>query len=104
MNDFEITINDPERAAEYLKVLGRTTVKIKSPIPKWGNFPDVGRQQFYELDLDEISEEELEKIIKHIADKFELTEDLVRVELPKIGVPVLAKDCTVTVFNPQRWF
>ncbi len=104
MNDFEATIHDPERAAEFHKILGRTTVKIRSPVPKWGNFPDIGRQLFYELDIDLITEDEREALIKHIADKFKLTQDFVRSQLPVIGVPILAKDCVITVMNPQRWF
>lgn len=104
MSDFEVTIINPERAAELQKIIERTTVKVKSPIPKWGIFPDVGRQQFFELDLEFISEEERDRLIKHIAETFKLTEGLVRADFSKIGLPILAKDCIVSVFNPQRWF
>jgi hypothetical protein len=101
--DFRVTITNPEREEEFLKVFGRTTVNVESPIPHMASIPGKGRCRIYKLDLNLISEEEREKLVAHIAEKFKLNPEFVKAELARAGLPILADECTVVISNPQRW-
>ena len=90
-----VTVYDPERKKEWEAILGTNTVPAKSIIPSWGNFPIVGRQEYYECDLDRLTPEQKDKLIKHISNKFNLQEDAVKRDIDKMGVPILTKDCVV---------
>jgi hypothetical protein len=101
--DFKITVNDPEQAARFQAVFGRTTVKVKSPIPEIANLPGKPNTQIYLLDLDLITPEERARLVQNIAERFGLPLATIEAELDSHGVPILADHCTVTVNNPQRW-
>ena len=102
--DFEIIINEKtERGKDFIKVFGKTIVNIKSPIPKYILTPDKEKVLAYFLDLALITEEQRENLIKHLSEKFNQSIDFVRKNLDKIGVPVLKKDCSLIINNPQKW-
>ena len=47
---------------------------------------------------------QLDKIVEHLARKFNLSESEAQQELVQTGIPILAEHCNVMVYNPQRWF
>lgn len=102
--DFKVTVFDPERAAEWQEIMGTTTLCVKSPIPSQASLPGIKTALIYELDLDLLTEEQLHRLVTHIANKFNYTPEEVKEALPIQGVPILADDCTVSMGNPQRWF
>jgi len=103
--DFEITIkNNTEKAKEFMKVFGTLTVNIKSPIPEYILTPNNEKVLAYFLDLDLITEEQRENLIKHLSEKFNQPIDFVIKNLDNIGVPILQNDCSLLIKNPQRWF
>ena len=103
--DFEITIrNNTEKAKEFMEVLGTLTVNVKSPIPEYISTPHHGKVLAYFLDLDLITKEQLENLIKYLSEKFNQSIDFVKENLDKFGVPILQNDCSLFIKNPQRWF
>ncbi len=104
MKDFTATIReDSPRAADWRKVYGGTTVILKHPLPAIGEFPGVGAKEFYELDLDALTEEQRARLIAHLSERFQLSLEEVQSELDTVGVPILAEDVTLTIHNPVRW-
>lgn len=104
MKDFTATIReDSPRAADWRKVYGDTTVILKHPLPATGEFLGVGAKEFYELDLDVLTEEQRIHLIVHLSEKFHVPLEDVHAELDKIGVPILAEDVILTIHNPMRW-
>jgi len=101
--DFEVTIYDEERKKEFIKVFGTDTVKVKSPIPTWIIRPNGEKALAYFLDLELITKEEREKLIKHISEKFNQDIAFVRENLDKMGLPILKESCSLIIHNPQRW-
>ena len=88
-----VTVYDPERRKEWEEILGTNEVPAISLITSLGNFPVVGKQEYYMVDLDRLTSGQKEQLINHIAVKFKLPIDEVRKDIDKMGVPVLAKDC-----------
>lgn len=102
--DFEVTIYDEERKKNFIEVFGTNTFKVKSPIPQRIIRPDETEGLAYFLDLDLITKEEREKLIKNISERFNQSIDFVRENLDKMGVPILKENCSLIIKNPQRWF
>lgn len=102
--DFIATIHDPARKKEFLEIFGSDQVYLRSFIPNTIKVEGVqDPQTAYFLDLDLLSSEQLEKLIKHLAQKFNLSIDFVRNNIQEIGVPVLAQEVSVEILNPWRW-
>lgn len=103
--DFEVVINDSERKKNFMEVFGTNYVKIKSPIPQWITIRNGETTLAYFLDLDLITEEERERLIKNIHKRFPNEPiEFIRVNLDKIGVPILKESCSLIIKNPQKWF
>lgn len=103
--DFEITIrNNTEKAKEFMEVLGTLTVNVKSPIPEYISTPHHEKVLAYFLDLDLITKEQRDNLIKYLSEKFNQSIDFVKENLDKFGVPILQNDCSLFIKNPQRWF
>ena len=101
--DFEVTIYDKKRKENFIEVFGTNIVKVKSPIPKWIIRPNGEEAEAYFLDLDLITEKERERLIRNISKRFNQTIEFVRKNLETMGVPILAKHCSLIIHNPQRW-
>lgn len=103
-SDFTATIAERSpRSEDWKTVFGTKTIALKHPIPQQGNFPEVGIQEFYEVDLKALTEEQRERMIAHIAKRFHLAVEEVRAGLDKVGCPILAEDVTITIHNPMKW-
>lgn len=98
--DFTVTVCNPERKAEWEAVLGTAAVHVRSPIPSRANLPGHPNVLIYELDLDLLSKEQRARVIAHLAARFDVPEDEVARDLDSVGVPILARDCVVSVKNP----
>ena len=101
--DFFVTITEPTHKAEMEAILGTATVQVKSPIPERAHLPGKPNALVFYLDLEAITDEQREKFVAHIAQKFNLTERFVNENLDEHGIPILDEYCIVTIMNPQRW-
>lgn len=89
-------ITNPERLALWQAVFGGDEVPIVSIVPQVGNFPGVGEQRFYSLDLKAITPEQRQRLVASIAAKFGQTVEFVEANIETIGVPILACDVVVS--------
>lgn len=92
-----------ERYQEWIDVMGTNEIPITLPIPTQGSAPGIDEGLFYMIDLHEITSEQRRRMIKHIARKFAVDEEEVRRTLDDVGCPILDKDVTVVILNPQKW-
>ncbi len=92
-------IRDPERKREWEAILDSDTLPIKSPIPTWVDLPDMPHKLVYELDLKRLKTEHLERLVDHLARKFDLTPEAVTTQLMAEGVPILVEDVLVTGYD-----
>jgi hypothetical protein len=102
--DFQVHIEEPERAKEWQEVLETTTVTVQSPIPRKAVLPGIGEALVYLLDLDSLTDAQRERLSEHISQKFQIPREEVAARLDREGVPLLARDCTVIIKHPQKWF
>lgn len=93
--DFQVRVTNPERVAEWREVLGTDIVPVRSPIPSRANLPGHPRAMIFELDLPLLTDDQRQRLIRHLANKFGLDESDVAAELDAQGVPILAEDCVV---------
>jgi hypothetical protein len=89
----EVTIHG-ERGAEYEKLLGRRTFRVKSPLPCRADLPGRPDAEVYLLDIDALRPGELDTLAKHVAAKFSVPYEIVLSEMRDCGVPILAEDCS----------
>lgn len=102
-HDFWATIHqESARAAAWQQVFGTTSVPVQSPVPQWAMLPGRGRSLVYLLALDQLTAEQHDRMLAYLAATFGLSATAVARELPH-GVPVLAEECQITIYHPQRW-
>lgn len=97
-----ITATEIDRLQEFKTVFGTDTVPILSPIP-CQVVVDCEPQNAYMLDVDKLEDHQLDALIKHIAYKFETTEEEAAHGLAKHGLPILSRGTRVVVHDPARW-
>jgi len=103
MSDFEVAIYDKERKKDFMKVFGTDIISIKSPIPIRIKIPSGEEKLAYFLDLDSITNEQRERLIQQISERFNQPIESVKENLDSIGVPILKEQCGLIIHNPQRW-
>lgn len=102
--EFSVTINkDSARAADWLKMLGRLTVAVVSPQTIPVTSPHGEQEPAYFLDLSQLTPEEHNNLIEHIATRFNIPTNVVQSEINKAGVPIPAVDCSLVIHHPQKW-
>lgn len=89
-------VHNPERIKWWQEVFDGDACPVTSIVPRWGDFPGIGTAQFYNLDMKAITDEQRQKLIRSIADKFNLTIDEVAADIGQVGVPILAADVVVS--------
>lgn len=99
MRNTAIISKDSPRYAEWLAVFGGAEVPIinivfPSKANVLGEIRDV-----YMLDLDKLTPDQIGRLKGHIASKFGVSMEEIERDLPRIGVPILAEDLTVTTDN-----
>lgn len=85
-----------ERASWWKEVYGSLEVPITSPVPVIAVGPDGKKAQYYMVNTQELSAEQLEKVAQFVSEKFDLPIDEVRTEIEVQGIPLLAEDLTVS--------
>lgn len=91
---------DPGRKREWEAILGSDTVQIKSMLPERVNLPGMDDELVYELDLVGFTAEQRERLVNHLARKFDFSPEFVAARLEvEGGVPILAKDVVVTGYD-----
>jgi hypothetical protein len=103
--DFWVTVHG-ERAADFERVFGTTTVAVRSPAQSLARLPGLEEPQaIFELDLEWVAEiGRREQLVRFLAGRFDYPASEVERDLDRVGMPVLARDCYVVVHHPQRWF
>jgi hypothetical protein len=94
---------DDERAAAWLHVFGGEVVPLRSPIAQLAKLPDREPEQVYMLDIEALTAEQRDRLVQHIAAKFDIAAEEVESDLDTHGCPILAEHVTVTIANPWRW-
>jgi hypothetical protein len=101
-------IHDPERLKFWQAVLGGDRAPIKSILTISVHVPDdnEGTRQAdaYFLDLNAITTEQREKLIKSIAKRFVIPVDEVERAIDDQGVPILAEHVSVSSSDPGSFF
>lgn len=90
------TVRNPERKREWEAIFGMDIVPIKSILPISVNVLGIGDTAAYELDLQRINLEQWERLVDHLARKFDMTPESAAITLAEEGVPVLVEDVIVT--------
>jgi hypothetical protein len=104
MRDFKITITDSERAAEWQAIMGTNFAYVKSLIPMVSDLPGHSNAMIYLLDIDQLTVEQRQRLVSHLCEKFGLLEEDVEAEIIKVGIPILAENCIVSMEKPVRWW
>lgn len=97
------TVHHPERKAEWISVFGTNAIPVKSPFPCRGNVPIIGDTMYFELDIEALTGEQMQQLIKHLADKFGLDLDFVQQRIGEHGVPIVADQVVITGYRPPFW-
>lgn len=102
--DFTAMISgDSARARAWRDVFRDEVVYLQSPAPQEIVLPEIGQAFAYMLDVDLLTDEQRARLVQHLARKFRLDEGFVDEQIDAVGVPILARDVTVTIENPQKW-
>lgn len=94
------TIHNPERRRFWMSVFYTDTVPIKSIIPGFADLPGHPDAQVYFLDLEAITPAERRRLVRHLANRFNLSPHYVAANLNKQGVPILAEDVSLISTDP----
>lgn len=89
---------DSPRAADWRAVLGTTTIPLRSPVTQRATFPGMDAEhEYYELDLRMLNIAQIDRLVAHLAKRFDVPPDEVRDGIfnDGHGVPVLAEDVSV---------
>ena len=89
-------VENPDRRAFWLATLGTDTVPIFSIIPTWATLPNIGESLVFLLDVHALSQEQQEKLLAALAEKFDVPSVEARELFFRDGVPILADDVEVT--------
>lgn len=85
------------RYADWLKVFGTNAVQVMSPLPSMIELPNKTIELAYVVELTSLAPPVLAKLTRFLADRFGLDEDELNREIGQHGVPILAKDITLSV-------
>lgn len=91
----KVKVHNKQRAGEWIKVLGTDEVPIQSMVLHRVETP-IGEKDAYMMDVEKLTKEQREALIKHLAEKFNLDKEEVRRDVFTKGVPVLYEGCTAT--------
>jgi hypothetical protein len=87
------TINKKQRD-DWKNVLGTTELPIISLLSQPAETP-IGVKNVYMVDLETLTKKQHERLVKHLAERYHLTEEEVRSDINTIGVPIIADDCQI---------
>ncbi len=85
-----------ERSGAWVRLFGSTSVVIKSPVPLRADLPGLGVREVYFVDLEKLSDEQLDRIAREMSLRFSLPLPEVTADLRSLGLPILAEDISVS--------
>jgi len=97
-----VKVHNKQRAEEWIKVLGTDELPIKSMMLHRVRTP-IGEKDAYMMDVEKLTREQQETLIKHLAKKFNLNEEEVGRDVFKKGVPILREDCIASSDEIMRY-
>lgn len=101
MNHNQTTANIFEsspRAADWEKIFHRLhDIPLRGPLPMPVHLPGIGVKQAYMLDLSAITLDERQRLVEHLAERFNLLPVQVEYDLDRVGVPILADEVLISV-------
>lgn len=89
------TIHDQHRAAVWGAIFPGARMPIKSVVPIQADLPGYQGAFAYMLDLQAITDQQMQQLIAQIADLFQMDPEEVRSDIDARGVPILADDTSV---------
>jgi hypothetical protein len=102
-HDFWVSVSG-DREPLFREIFGDNRVPIESPVGEYAALPGLsGPQYVYKLALGEITRKQRANVVAHLARAFGYAEAEVERDLDAVGMPILARDASVIVHNPQRW-
>lgn len=105
-HDFWVLL-DPgsDRAPHWREVLGDDSLRlpVTTPVPYRAHVETVGATEVYLIALAVLTADQRERLVENLARRNGLPAVEVRALLASEGVPVLARECSVVVYHPQRW-
>lgn len=93
-----INSNSP-RAEEWQKVFGTDEIEVRGLLPVKANVLGKVREVYF-LVLSALNDEQYERLMFHISEKFRVPLEQVARELPEAGVPVLPEDLIISCDTP----
>lgn len=85
------------RAADWIRVFGAESLRIKSPVPQRSQFPD-GIHDVYFVDVDALTPEQIERAVADIATRFKIPPAEVLADLRGAhGFPLHADDARLVL-------
>ena len=95
------TINKKQED-DWKNVLGTTELPIISLLPEPAETP-IGVKNVYMIDLETLTKKQHENLVKHLAERYHLTEEEVESDINTIGVPIIADDCQIITNEIGRY-
>lgn len=93
-----IIAKDSPRCADWLAVFGTDAIPLLSPVPHRGTAPGLTKARFYKLDVAALDDDQRQRLVAHLVEKFELGEAEVRASLEgEHGLPILASDLVIVM-------
>ena len=93
-----VIVHNVERARDWQDVYGTRQVPVREPVIEYAYLPGFAdTQPVYMLAMDWLDHDQRERLIAHCALRFQLPEGLVRRDLDRVGIPLLATDCVLLV-------
>jgi hypothetical protein len=86
-----------ERYADWMQVFGTNRVEVLNARGFIADLPGKPQTEVYLLNLHALSEEQSERLVLHLAEKFDSNAVDVAVELERVGLPILAEDVCMVI-------
>ena len=84
------------RYADWLRVFHGAQLPIVTPTPMCAQLP-IGEHDVYLVVLELLEEDVRDRLVQHLAEKFNEPVDVARQVLAQEGLPILAEDLTVSI-------
>ncbi len=84
------------RARDWIRVFGSLEVRLLGPATMQAFDPFGRLRAFYQVDLDALTPEQLERVVEHVALRFGIHREEIAETIADHGLPIAAEDVTVS--------
>jgi alpha-ketoglutarate-dependent taurine dioxygenase len=98
----KVRTHNKKQEDDWMNAIGTTELPILSLLPEPAETPS-GLKNVYMVDLETLTKKQHEKLVKHLAERYHLTEEEVRSDINTIGVPIIADDCQIITNEIGRY-